>query len=191
MKTLKALEWYDYFFLCGLPTLLIFIACKMLIPFFEINSTLPIEIIYFICVGGIALIPMFFIAIFLSKNESTSNNIKAVFHRMRINKLSRKDWVYTIASFIILCGSSFLIAKIVMPKLGINATPFFFKNMPLEKHNMWILYAWFLFFFFNVFGEEFLWRGYILPRQELQLGNGHGLFRAFYGQYGIYLWELI
>lgn len=26
-------------------------------------------------------------------------------------------------------------------------------------------------FFFNIFGEELLWRGYILPRQELAMGN--------------------
>ena len=54
-----------------------------------------------------------------------------------------------------------------MPKLGLNATPFFFQNMPLKDGYYGILYAWPFFFFFNIFGEEFLWRGYIQPRQEL------------------------
>ncbi|MDL5513038.1 CPBP family intramembrane metalloprotease [Arenibacter sp. M-2] len=184
MKVVNPLQWKDYIFFCGLPTLLNYIACQLIIPLFETNSLLPIEVIYFISVGGIALIPMFIMSIFLSKNESTSNKIKAIFFRMRINKLSKKDWVYTIVTFIILCTSSYLTAKIIMPKMGIDAMPFFFKNMPLVSHNMWILYVWTLFFFFNILGEEFLWRGYILPRQELQLGKWawfvQGIFWTFW-----------
>ena len=39
--------------------------------------------------------------------------------------------------------------------------------MPLSDEHYWILYVWPALFFFNIFGEEFLWRGYIQPRQEL------------------------
>jgi membrane protease YdiL (CAAX protease family) len=39
--------------------------------------------------------------------------------------------------------------------------------MPLNDKYFWIIYVWPVFFFFNIFGEEFLWRGYIQPRQEL------------------------
>ena len=71
-----------------------------------------------------------------------------------------------------------------MPKLGFDATPFFFQNMPLSKSNFWILYVWPLFFFFNIFGEEFLWRGYIQPRQELLNKKYtwlvHGILWAFW-----------
>lgn len=36
----------------------------------------------------------------------------------------------------------------------------------------WLLLPLFLFFyFFNILGEEFLWRGYLFPRQELQHGK--------------------
>jgi membrane protease YdiL (CAAX protease family) len=81
--------------------------------------------------------------------------------------MSKKDWIWTIFTFLLLCLASFLIAKVLMPQMGLDATPFFFRNMPLDSGRMWILYVWPLFFFFNIFGEEFLWRGYIQPRQEL------------------------
>ncbi len=182
MKQLQPLQWTDYLFLYGFPTLLNYIACQIAIPYLGRNSSLPIEIVYFICVGGMVLVPMFFMAIFFSKKESASNNLRAIFERMRIKRLSKKDWVYTVASFVLLSLSSFLIAKILMPKLDMNATPFFFRNMPLSDENRWILYAWPIFFFFNIFGEEFYWRGYIQPRQELQLGKWtwlvHGIFWA-------------
>jgi membrane protease YdiL (CAAX protease family) len=31
--------------------------------------------------------------------------------------------------------------------------------------------VWIPFFFFNIVGEELMWRGYILPRQELAFGR--------------------
>jgi membrane protease YdiL (CAAX protease family) len=33
-------------------------------------------------------------------------------------------------------------------------------------------------FFFNIFGEEMLWRGYILPRQEAAHGRGAWMVNA-------------
>lgn len=182
MKLLSPLKWRDYILLYGIPVLLNYIACRIAIPYFEAESSLPIEIIYFICVGGIALMPMFFMAIYLTEKEVNSNTLKDLFTRMRIKKLSKEDWAWTIITFLLLCVSSFLIATVLMVSLGVNATPFFFKNMPLNGGHMWILYAWPIFFFFNIFGEEFLWRGYIQPRQELQLGKWtwivHGLLWA-------------
>jgi membrane protease YdiL (CAAX protease family) len=43
--------------------------------------------------------------------------------------------------------------------------------MPLNDKYFWIIYVWPAFFFFNIFGEEFLWRGFIQPRQELLNGK--------------------
>lgn len=72
MNELKRLKWSDYFLLYGIPTLLNYIACQLAIPYLKANSSLPMEIIYFICVGGIALVPMFFGALYLTKKEINS-----------------------------------------------------------------------------------------------------------------------
>ncbi|MEJ2054460.1 MAG: CPBP family intramembrane metalloprotease, partial [Calditrichaceae bacterium] len=60
----------------------------------------------------------------------------------------------------------------------------FFQNMPLSDEYFLILYVWPIFFFFNIFGEEFFWRGYIQPRQELLNKNWtwlvHGILWAFW-----------
>lgn len=165
--TTKPIEWKDYILLYGLPTLLNLIACQWAIPYLETISNLPIEIVYFLCVGGLVLVPMFFMALYLTRKEVKSNSFNALLVRMRIKKLSRLDWRWAIASFLLLCLASFVIAKVLMPKMGFDATPFFFKNMPLDKNHIWILFVWPFFFFFNIFGEELLWRGYIQPRQEL------------------------
>jgi membrane protease YdiL (CAAX protease family) len=182
MKHLTPLKWADYLWLYGVPTLLNFLACQLAIPYLQANSTLPIEVIYFISVGGIALAPMFFLALIAAKRESRKGTLNSILKRMRIKKMNGRDWLWTVGTFVVLCATSFVIAKVIMPQMGIDATPFFFKNMPLDADHMWILYVWPAFFFFNIFGEEFLWRGYIQPRQELQLGRWtwlvHGLYWA-------------
>jgi len=184
MKEINQLKWANYLLLYGIPTVLNYIACKLAIPYLESNSALPIEINYFICVGGITLVPMFFGSIYLTKKEINSSKWVDLLNRMRIYKLSRKDWIWTVFTFIFLTFSSFIIAKVVMPKLGFDATPFFFRNMPLDESHMWILYVWPIFLFFNIFGEEFFWRGYIQPRQELQLKKWtwliHGILWAIW-----------
>jgi hypothetical protein len=170
MKQLKPLTWFDYLWVCGIPALLSYIACQIAIPYLKGNNNLPIEIVCFLCVGGIALAPMFFMAIYFARKETRSATMKQVLARMRIKRLSGKDWLLTIITFVLLCASSFLIARVLMPKAGRDVTPFFFQNMPLQREPMYILYVWPAIFFFNILGEGFIWRGCMQPRQELQLG---------------------
>jgi membrane protease YdiL (CAAX protease family) len=167
MHTLKPLNWVNLITLFGFPTLLNSLACQFAIPYLNARRTFPIEISYFLSVGLLVLAPMFVMALFLSGKDVDSFRVRDLLARMRVKRLSRMDWIWTIGAFVALSFTSFVIARVAMPKLGLDATPFFFQNMPLDSRHMWILNVWPLFFFFNIFGEEFLWRGYIQPRQEL------------------------
>ena len=182
MQKIEHLSWPGLIVLFGVPTILNFIACRILIP--ALSQFFLIEISYFISVGLFVLAPMFFGAIILSSKEIHSYKTKDVLLRMRVKKLSMADSIWTVAGFILLSLASFLIAKIILPKFNIDAMPFFFQNMPLSPGKFYILQVWPLFFFFNIFGEEFLWRGYIQPRQELLNKKWtwlvHGLFWAFW-----------
>ena len=182
MNNFRPLTWNKLILLFGIPTVLNAIASRIAIPFLFNNTSLPIEICYFLSVGLIVLVPIFFSAWLLSGKEAGSFKPGPVLQRMRIKKLSSVDTVWTIAGFVLLSLTSFLIAKILLPLIKIDAAPFFFKNMPLTGGYMYILYVWPIFFFFNIFGEEFLWRGYIQPGQELLNGRWtwliHGLFWA-------------
>lgn len=184
MNTIPPLRWSDHLWLFGLPTILNVVACQLAIPYLDSKKILPIEVVYFLSVGGLVLAPMLWWGVFLSGKEIRSFTAKDLLARMRLKKISGVDWIWTIATFVALSFASFLIAKIVMPQFGLDATPFFFQNMPLDGSHFWILYVWPLFFFFNIFGEEVLWRGYIQPRQELLAGKWtwlvHGLCWAFW-----------
>lgn len=180
----KPLKWSELVLLFGVPTILNLLACKVAIPFLNSQNIFPIEISYFLSVGLLVLVPMFFCAIYLTSKEINSSKLKDILIRMRIISLSKTDMVWTVGGFILLSILSFLIASFVLPVFDINANPFFFQNMPLDKIHFWIIYVWPLFFFFNIFGEEFYWRGYIQPRQELLNKEFtwliHGLLWAFW-----------
>jgi membrane protease YdiL (CAAX protease family) len=184
MSQLKKTTWIELLLLFGIPTILNYLASQIVIPFIDGQHILPIEITYFLSVGLLVLVPMFFGALYLSGQDIGSCKLKDLFVRMRIKKISVKDLIWTICTFVFLVSTSFVIAKIIMPGLELDATPFFFQNMPLSNENFWILYIWPVFFFFNIFGEEFFWRGYIQPRQELLNKNWtwivHGLLWAFW-----------
>jgi membrane protease YdiL (CAAX protease family) len=182
LNQIKSLKWGELILLFGVPTILNYVACRIAIPFLDQQHIFPIEVTYFLCVGLLVLVPMFFGALYMASVEINSTKLKDIFQRMRIKKLSRTDFIWTIGGFIFLSLLSFFIAKIFLPPFGVDATPFFFRNMPLNHNLFWIIYVWPLFFFFNIFGEEFLWRGYIQPRQELLNKKYtwlvHGLFWA-------------
>ncbi len=156
----------------------------MAVPALDARNVLPTQVTYFLCVSLIVLAPMFFGALYMSARESASGRVSDVLARMRVRGIGGGDWVWTVGSFVVLSAASFLLAKDVMPRLGLDATPFFFRNIPLAQGHRWILAVWPVFFFFNVFGEEFLWRGYIQPRHELFTGRWtwlvHGLCWAFW-----------
>jgi membrane protease YdiL (CAAX protease family) len=167
MTEIKRLSWSGLFILFAWPAILNLIACRIAIPLLDSQDLFPIEFTYFICVGLLVLVPMFFAAIAMSLKETDTRDIKTMLTRMRIKKLTSRDVLWTCGTFIFLVLASFIIAKRVMPVFGLDATPFFFQNMPLADDYRWILFVWPVFFFFNIFGEEFYWRGYIQPRQEL------------------------
>ena len=52
-----------------------------------------------------------------------------------------------------------------------NLHPAFMAFEPLGPGRYWILGAWLPFFVLNIVGEEFVWRGVVLPRQEAAFGE--------------------
>jgi len=182
MQPIKPLTWPSLVGLFFLPGILNFVACRVVIPYLDSTKSIPIEATYFLSVGGLVLVPMFVWALYLVGRDTGCYKLSLLMQRMRVRRLSGADVIWTVATFLGLVIASYLVAKVLMPRLGMNATPFFFQNMPLDAEHKWLLYVWPLFFFFNIFGEEFLWRGYIQPRQELLNGRWtwlvHGLLWA-------------
>lgn len=54
---------------------------------------------------------------------------------------------------------------------GFEPQPWFIRSGPLADASAWILLAWVPMFLLNIFGEELLWHGWLLPGQERFFGR--------------------
>ena len=105
-----------------------------------------------------------------------------------------RDWLWSIGALVCIGAlTQFLLvlATRLIPSFSTNTS--FMTMAPLKPEEMWILLAWTPLFLFNIAGEEFFWRGYVLPRQELAYGRWtwmvHGaLWSMFHVAFG---WQLM
>jgi membrane protease YdiL (CAAX protease family) len=75
-------------------------------------------------------------------------------------------------------GVSTGVVMVFIVGIAESAQPAFLSLTPLGADRLWILLVWVPFWLLNILGEEFLWRGVILPRQELAFGQHAWLANA-------------
>ena len=202
----------------GIPAVVFIFCVYYLIPYFmEVGYT------EFISYGLALLIPLIFmlaaslIALRLEGYPVSWQNIK---QRFRLRKLDKTDWLWAVVSlFVMLVGAGlFGVFGQVLVTNGIIPLPsriptalldptvdpaniinVFMKALgPHVQGNWGLVIFTLILLFFNVIGEEFWWRGLILPRQELSHGRNtwlvHGtlwaLFHAFKYWSVIGLWPV-
>jgi membrane protease YdiL (CAAX protease family) len=91
----------------------------------------------------------------------------------------------------ILSGIMMKLLELIIGKF--DHSPAFMSFDPLTEGRYWLLLVWLPYWILNIMGEEFLWRGVILPRQEIAFGKytwvihgfGWGLFHVAFG------WQLL
>ena len=186
--------------LFGIPSAIFVIVCRVLIPELTQNYQLHPALSWFI--GGLLVfLPLFLLALYLTQKDGFRTKSE-IFNRLRLRKMSARDWKYTLISTVIimmLTGAIMGISKFIHLQFGIpeiETTPSFMKFEPFQGNERFLLLVWLVMFFFNIFGEELMWRGYILPRQEVSLGKWAWIFNAlpwmlFHVCFGIQLMILL
>ena len=170
--------------LFGVPTVVFYFITRVLIPYF--NSTYNIHpILTWFMFGGLFLfLPLFVLAILLFKRDGYDCTLTTMAARFRLVRLNKKDWHWLfggLISIMIVTGIIMVTWMMLSKWFGINpvdtSAPFLHFE-PLKGMERLLLLIWLPFFFLNIVGEEILWRGYILPRQELAFGKFAWLINA-------------
>jgi membrane protease YdiL (CAAX protease family) len=153
------------------------------------------------------LVAMLIASLVAFRMEGNPPTWSALKERFRLRPLKGRDWLWTIglglfgliatgaftalATLLIIAGVIPIPASIpaaLDPRIQMTSLDTLEQLVggPI-KGNWLFLSVYFVLLFFNIVGEEFWWRGYILPRQELAFGKNtwliHGvlwcLFHAF------------
>ncbi|MDA3943244.1 MAG: type II CAAX endopeptidase family protein [Bacteroidetes bacterium] len=174
--------------------LLMFFLTKYLIPYLS-KLTGQETILFWFIVGGLGVfLPLIITGVLLLKGEGYRLTKHTWINRLRFRKITKRDVLWSIAGLIsagllsglIMLGLEFLVGEF-------DHSPAFMSFEPLTQGRYWLLLVWFPYWILNIFGEEFLWRGVMLPRQEVAFGKytwiihgfGWGLFHIAFG------WQLL
>lgn len=159
-------------------------------PLTRVTGLEPI-IVWFIAGGFGMFVPLIGLGVIMLLREAKASEKPFAWReRLRMVPMRGADWIWAIVALLaigIAMGVMLLLMKLLTG--SIEMTPSFMEFEPLGPGQWWIVAAWIPFFLVNILGEEFLWRGVILPRQKAGLGrwawaaNGAGwlMFHAAFG----------
>ena len=208
-NTLKPMTFWMSVLFFGLPSAIITFAIYAGVPFFD-RAGVPLALNFMLMtVGPLAL--MLVAAFVAYRLEGNPMSWPALKERFRLHPMDGKAWLWTVGLFIFMgvtyTGLSFtarwlatiplftppeFLPPMVDPRVAQTAAPTDFMGVPLQG-NWWIALIYLGVLFFNIFGEEFWWRGYILPRQELVHGKWtwviHGILWTLFHVF--WKWNLI
>ncbi|MCX7748291.1 MAG: CPBP family intramembrane metalloprotease [Clostridia bacterium] len=141
-----------------------------LLPFLKSNFSINPALYWFIT-GYFLFIPLFIFALVMAKIEG-NNGKTQIIQSLNIRSFSKKDWTYSIVGLLLVfigTGLVFSVSFLLNKYFGIKpltTTPWFMEMHPFQGYERLLLFIWLPMFFFNIVGEEILWRGYIQKRLQ-------------------------
>lgn len=152
----------------GLFTCYFFLLLYTLLPFLKNNFIINSSLYWFI-IGYFLFIPIFLFPI-AALPTASKKSFARLKNELFFKPFSKRDWAYAITGLlltIVLTGiiflGSFVLNKYFNVRM-IKTTPWFIEMQPYEGIETLYLLVWLPMFFFNIVGEEILWRGYIQSR---------------------------
>lgn len=168
-------------FLIYIPAaFLMYILTRYLIPYLSSVTGQETILFWFIVAGVGIFTPMIITGILIIMREGFDISISTWTHRLRFRRLTSIDIAWSISGIVIIGLFSGIIMKILKGIIGqFDHSPPFLSFDPLTDDRIWLLVVWLPYWILNILGEEFLWRGVMLPRQEIAFGRNTWLVHGF------------
>jgi membrane protease YdiL (CAAX protease family) len=150
---------------------LLWIVTHWAIPALSAATGIEPILAWFILGGLGVFAPLLVAALLLLRGEAL-DDVQIWRKRLRFRPMRAADWVWALGALVAIGALSSAIQFVALPRLFGHAQlgPSFLSLAPLTPGRYWILAAWLPFWVLNILGEEILWRGVILPRQEAAMG---------------------
>jgi len=179
-KPIKGISLPQSFLIFGIAAILLYFETHFLIPFLSQKTGLEPILFWFLVAGLGLFLPMLILAYLLLKKEGVKINRRSWADRLRFRKMNPGDWTWSVGAVVVISLLSLGIIKIIEALIGaVHSTPPFMSFEPLTPDRFWILLVWLPYWFLNIMGEEILWRGVLLPRQEQAFGRMTWLLHGF------------
>lgn len=191
---LKKLGWIGSFAVYFPASALMFCMTKYLIPYLSKVTGQETILFWFIVAGLGIFTPLIILGILILKSEGYNVTKSTWIERLRFRTITKGDLVWSLCGLVLVSLFSMFIMNGLELMIGkFDHSPAFMSFEPLTKGRYWLLLVWIPYWILNILGEEFMWRGVMLPRQETAFGKhawlihgfGWGLFHIAFG------WQLL
>jgi membrane protease YdiL (CAAX protease family) len=200
MKEIKPIKLSHAFLLFAVPGTVFYLLIRIVMPYLLETTTINPFLIWIILGTCFLFGPLFCLSVFLMKRDGYPLTWQSIKSRFRLRPLTGRDWLWILGGM----TAASLLTGILIGIWALSPLPFSPDELrglspiqvpQLHAGQRWILFPMLVLLFFNYFGEEFMWRGYILPRQEASLGKLawlvnaglHTVFHFLFGLKGILL----
>lgn len=158
--------------LFGAGALLLFLTTRRAIPMLvSVTGAEPV-VMWFLAASAVVFVPLLVMAALLLHRERRPGRQGSLGARLWLRPMNGGDWLWAVGGFAavgVLTGG--IAAALGVLQGETNLHPSFMAFEPLGPGRYWILGAWLPFFVLNIVGEEFVWRGVVLPRQQVAFGG--------------------
>jgi membrane protease YdiL (CAAX protease family) len=208
---IKPIPLWESILLFGIPGLALFFGTYYGIPLFK-RMGLP-DIFLFPFFMWLPIIPLLPISIILFNREKRNQADLTLKERFRLNRITKTDWIWIISGILFVLLFDFVIMNPIskwMATIPLFSPPDHFPiilnplkeiKLPLTellgvslKGNWMFLIITIILHSTAMIAEEFMWRGYILPRQEKIYGKSawlaNGLLWGYLVHFGM-KWNFI
>lgn len=185
-----------------ISSVLIYIGLYKGIPFLQ-TKDVPFFVGYLIFFYTPFLL-LFITALILYKTEGNECNWQNFTKRTQLIKMTKTDWLWAIGLLVfgILVYAGLAPVGNWLAKISFFSPPDFFPaeinpNKPRINGYMmdyrlsgqyWVAIVYFIGWFLNIFGEELLWRGMLLPRQIKRYGSKAWIYHGFMWTFWHFFW---
>ncbi len=133
--------------------------------------------------SGVLVCALFIAALAAARRTTGARSVRGTLSALSLRPLNMTDGLWVLGGLAGVAVLTGLVVTLFSNLLSINllsqeSYSAFLRMEKLQPNEYWLFLAWLPYFFFNIFGEELLWRGYLLPRQVGLLGRSAWLFNA-------------
>jgi membrane protease YdiL (CAAX protease family) len=152
----------------------LFIAVQYAIPYLHQNYGVAPLIGWWLA-SGIIVFALFAGAILAARYRTQTKSLSEVLLVLNLRSLTKTDVVWAFGGLlgvVVLTGIVVTVFGLFsLNLLSQDSYASFLRMEKLRPSEYWLFLAWLPYFFFNIVGEELMWRGYLLPRQSAALGR--------------------
>jgi membrane protease YdiL (CAAX protease family) len=206
-QEIKPLGWIPSLGIWFVTAAIIYTTHYIFAPWFKVSTGQPYLIGYLIgWIGNMSIV--FVLSLLAYRLEGRPFNWQAFSARYRLDRMPKQDWLWALVLIIVAAASSFGLSFTARWLAAIpffaphpafppdyvtgNAVPGTLFEMPL-KGQWWLIPTYFIGWLLNIAGEEFWYRGWMLPRHEVAFGKygfvANGLMFTF--QHFLYPWNFL